>query len=178
MGKPAPPETSLLFVGTLYRKKQYFLEAKEKLQKQFGEPLMESPCLPWDYTDYYRNELGWPITRTFLFFRDTINPGDLADIKLTTHEIEYQLSEHGKRNVNLDPGYLTRSKVVLASTKNYSHRIYIGKGIYAEVTLIYNKGKYRPHLFTYRDYASDIVTEIFEQARAFLKTAESVHRCK
>jgi hypothetical protein len=88
---------------------------------------------------------------------------------LTTREIEYQLSEHEKRTVNLDPGYLTLAKVVLASTKNYSHRIFIGKGIYAEVTLIYKKGQYRPHLFTYMDYASDTVRGIFEQARDFLK---------
>ncbi|MGD1074660.1 MAG: DUF4416 family protein [Thermodesulfovibrionales bacterium] len=169
MGKIAPPETSILFVGILCRKKEYFSTAREALQKQFGDILMESPVLPWDYTDYYRDELGWPITRTFLFFRDAINTGDLADVKLTTREIEYQLSEQGKRNVNLDPGYLTLAKVVLASTKNYAHRICIGKGIYAEVTLIHRKGHYRPHLFTYTDYASDAVREIFEQARDFLK---------
>ncbi|MGD0884790.1 MAG: DUF4416 family protein [Thermodesulfovibrionales bacterium] len=169
MGKIAPLEASILFVGILFRQKECVATAREQLKQKFGDILMESPFLPWHYTDYYQDELGCPIMRTFLFFRDVINPGDLADIKLTTREIEYQLSEHEKRTVNLDPGYLTLAKVVLASTKNYSHRIFIGKGIYAEVTLIYKKGQYRPHLFTYMDYASDTVRGIFEQARDFLK---------
>jgi hypothetical protein len=168
MKKSSPPEPALLFVGTLYHKKEYLIASKEKLTGLFGEIIMESQSLDWDYSDYYKDELGWPIKRAFVFFKNNINPEALADIKLMTNDIEQQLAIGGKRNINLDPGYLTPSKVVLASTKNYSHRLCIGRGIYAEVTLIYKDNRYQPHLFTYRDYASDAYREIFAQARELL----------
>lgn len=169
MGRPAPPERTLLFVGALYNEKAYLSMAKERLKSSFGEVVMESPQYEWNYSDYYMDELGWPINRVFLFFKNKINPESLADVKLLTNGIEEQLSKVGKRNINLDPGYLTLSKVVLASTKNYSHRIYIGKGIYVEVTLLYRDGRYQPHLFTYKDYASDEYAEIFGEARKILR---------
>jgi hypothetical protein len=167
MGKPCFPDPVLLFVGTLYRDEEYLSRAKERLYGLFGESVFESPPLPWEYSDYYKGELGTPIQRTFIFFRNTINPDALCDIKLKTNEMEEDLSTGGKRNINLDPGYLTPYHVVLASTKNYSHRVYLGKGIYAEVTLLYKNNRYRPHLFTYRDYASDEYVEIFAKARKF-----------
>jgi len=169
MGKPSLPESALLFIGTLCRREEYFLEAKEKLRILFGDIVLESRPLPWEYSDYYTEELGSQIKRRFVFFRNAVNPESLADIKLKTNEIEEQFSTAGKRNINLDPGYLTPYNVVLASTKNYSHRIYIGKGIYAEVTLVYRDGRYQPHLFTYRDYAGAAHIEIFAQARKLLK---------
>jgi hypothetical protein len=168
MRKSSRPEPVLLFVATLYCAEEYFSKAKERLRNVFGDIVLESKSLSWDYSDYYTEELGSPITRRFIFFRDTIHSETLSDIKITTNEIEEQLSSGGKRNINLDPGYLTPYNVVLASTKNYSHRIYIGKGIFAEVTLVYKNGRYRPHLFTYTDFASDEYTEILAQARKLL----------
>jgi len=95
----------------------------------------------------------------------------LAQIKLKTNEIEDALSSKGKRCINLDPGYLTLSKIVLASTKNYAHRIYLGKGVYGEVTLVYvyKDSTYTPHLFTYRDYQDKTCIEMFLNVRAMLK---------
>lgn len=172
MGKPSLPEETLLFVGALYRKKEYLILVREKLAELFGEIALETPQMPWDYSSYYEDELGRPIERVFIFFRNRIDPLSLAGIKLATNEMEQQLSTEDKRNINLDPGYLTSSKVVLASTKNYSHRIYLGKGIFAEVTLVYQDGRYRPHLFTYRDYASVAYAEIFQKARKLLQPNE------
>jgi hypothetical protein len=169
MGIPSHPDPALLFIGTLYRTEEYFSEAREKLKASFGEVAFESPTFPWDYSEYYREELGSPLKRIFIFFRDLINPEALAGIKLFTNDLELQLSAGGKRNINLDPGYLTPYQVVLASTKNYAHRIYLGKGIYAEVTLIHKDGRYSPHLFTYRDYAGDEYIQLFERARIFLR---------
>ncbi len=169
MRKPSPPEPVLLFVAMLYREEQYFSAAREGLRERFGETAVESRPLPWDYSDYYSEELGSPILRRFLFFRDLIRREDLSDIKHVTIEMEGRLSTGEKRNINLDPGYLTPYNVILASTKNYSHRVYIGKGIFAEVTLVYKNGRYRSHLFTYRDYASDAYAEIFSKARQLLK---------
>lgn len=169
MGKPKPPEPVLLFVGTLYSDESYFARAKETLTESFGDILIETPKFNWDYSDYYIDELGWPIKKSFLFFKELINPEALTDIKLKTNSIEETLSSGGKRKINLDPGYLTLSKVVLASTKDYSHRIYLGEGIYAEVTLIYMNGRFQPHLFTYRDYKDEKCIRIFAEARRLLR---------
>jgi len=169
VGRPSPPDPALLFIGTLYHNEGYFSEARERLKSSLGEIAFESPALPWDYSEYYKEELGSPLTRTFIFFGDMINPEALANVKLFTNDLELRLSAEGKRNINLDPGYLTPYHIVLASTKNYAHRIYLGKGIYAEVTLIHRDGRYCPHLFTYRDYASDEYIQLFERARIFLK---------
>jgi len=163
------PETALLFVSTLYSNEEAFNRSRKILEENFGETLFVSPSLPWDYSSYYRDEIGWPLQRQFIFYKNLIDPGLLADIKLRTNEIEASLSSEGKRGINLDPGYLTLSKVVLASTKNYAHRIYLGKGIYAEVTLIYRDNTYKPHLFTYKDYQDKTHIDIFMKAREMLK---------
>lgn len=159
----------MLFAGMLYHEEEYFRRAREELRKAFGEIAMESPPSAWEVSDYYREELGWPLARAFIFFREKIDPLALPGIKCTTNDLEARLSAEGRRTVNIDPGYMTLSKVVLASTKNYSHRLYIGKGVFAELSLVHVKGKYRPHLFTYSDYASEPSIKIFEEARRFLK---------
>lgn len=169
MGRPSPPEETLLFTGALYCQGKYLSLARERLEALFGEIAIETDPISWEFSNYYEQELGRPILRNFLFFRDRINPETLGSIKLATNEIEHQLSDKGRRNINLDPGYMTSSKVVLASTKNYSHRIYLSRGIFAEVTLVYRDGRYRPHLFTYRDFCSDEYAEIFENARKLLE---------
>jgi len=171
MGKIKPPEPALLFAGTLYTDPEIFNRSKELLERNFGHILFESPPLAWDYSSYYRYELGWPIVRQFLFFKDLVDPGTLADVKIGTNEIEGLFSLDGKRRINLDPGYLTLSKIVLASTKNYAHRIYLGKGIYGEITLMYRykEGTFKPHLFTYRDYQSESCIDMFLNVREMLK---------
>jgi len=169
MGKIKAAEPALLFVSTLYSSSDIFNYSKEILEKNFGDILFISPSLPWEYSSYYKDEIGWPLFRQFIFFKNLIDPELLTDIKLKTNEIESALSSEGKRRINFDPGYLTLSKVVLASTKNYSHRIYLGKGIYGEITLIYREGIYSPHLFTYRDYQDKTHIDIFMKARETLK---------
>jgi hypothetical protein len=169
VGKIKTPERVLLFVGTLYSNADMFNHAKKILERNFEDTLFMSPSLPWNYSTYYKNELGWPIFRQFIFFKTLIDPGSLADIKIKTNEIEDALSSEGKRNINIDPGYLTLSKIVLASTKNYSHRIYLSKGIYGDVTLIYRGGTYTSHLYTYSDYQDKAYIDIFMNAREKLK---------
>jgi hypothetical protein len=166
-----PPEPALLFIGTLYSDFTIFNSSKELLKDCFGEILYESLPVPWDYSFHYRNELGSPISRQFIFFKNMLDSDTIADIKLKTIEIEDLLSLNGKRRINLDPGYLTLAKIVLASTKNYSHRIHLKKGIYGEVTLIYysKDGTFKPHLFTYRDYQDKACIDIFMHVRELLK---------
>jgi hypothetical protein len=169
VGKIKNSEPALLFISTLYINEDAFNRSKKILEENFGKILFISPSLPWDYSSYYKDEIGWPLSRQFIFFKTLIDPGLLADIKLKTNEIEASLSPEGKRTINLDPGYFTLSNVVLASTKTYAHRIYLGKGIYAEVTLIYKDNSYKPHLFTYRDYQDKTHIDVFLKAREMLK---------
>lgn len=171
MRKARHPEQALLFLGTLYSDDPTFSEATRILSAQFGEVLLSSAAADWNHSAHYRDELGWPIRRQFLFFSSVIDTGSLADIKLKTIEIEDSLSTEGRRRINLDPGYITLAKVVLASTKNYSHRIYLGKGIFAEITLIYRTADrtYTPHLFTYTDYQEKSNIDLFLRARYELK---------
>lgn len=171
MGKIRPPEAALLFVGALYSEPEIFLHAKDALERNLGDGLSVSPPLPWEYSACYRDELGLSIKRRFIFFKDLFDTGTLADIKIRTNEIEGSFSIGGKRRINLDPGYITLAKVVLASTKNYSHRINLGKGIYGEVTLMYaeKEGTFRSHLFTYRDYREKSCIDMFLSTRGILK---------
>jgi len=169
MGRVKAPEPALLFIGTLYSDAAIFKRSKEILGKNFGDVLLESPSTAWEYSSYYKDELGWPLFRQFIFFRNLIDPGILSDTKLKANDIEDALSSEGKRCINLDPGYLTLSKIVLASTKNYAHRIYLGKGIYGEVSLLFKDGVYNSYLYTYRDYQDKTSIDIFMNARALFK---------
>jgi hypothetical protein len=169
MGKPSPPEPSLLFTGILYHDNSSLSRAREMLVSSCGDIFLESESYPWDYSVYYRDELGGPVNRAFIFFKNLIDPGILADVKLMTNDIEAALSVKGKRTINIDPGCLTLAKVVLASTKNYAHRIYLNKGIYAEVTLVFGDGTYKPHIFTYRDYQDIESVAVLLKAREMLK---------
>jgi hypothetical protein len=171
MGKIRFPEAALLFIGALYSDPEIFVASQKILEKTFGESLLVSPPLPWDYSVHYRDELGSPIKRQFIFFKNLFDTGTLADIKISTNSIEDSFSVNGKRRVNLDPGYITLAKIVLASTKNYSHRINLGKGIYGEITLLYieKEGTFKKHLFTYRDYQEKSCIDLFLNARGLLK---------
>ncbi len=169
MGKVGKPEDAILFIGMLYSDPALLNSVRQTLESEFGDPLTVSDASKWDYSEYYRDELGWPLLRTFIFFKKLIDPGSLADIKIRTNEIEESFSVGDKRRVNLDPGYLTPSKIVLASTKNYSHRVYLGKGIYGEITLHYQNRTFRPHIFTYRDYRAKSCIDMFINVRSLLK---------
>ncbi|BCB96628.1 hypothetical protein JZK55_15500 [Dissulfurispira thermophila] len=172
MGSPTPPDKALLFIGTLFSNEDYYIEAQQSLERIFGEIVMETPAIKWDFSDYYKDELGESIYRRFVFFKKLIHQENLSTIKLITNELEKSLSSDvngvRRRNINLDPGYLTPAKIVLASTKDYSHRIYLKDGIYAEVTLIFKKGQFIPHINTYRDYQDEKYLRIFMIARKLL----------
>lgn len=140
-------------------------EAKARMSEEFGPVDYESELLTFDHTTYYAPEFGEKLVRKFLSFSNLIDPGELAEIKRITNGMEMEWAIDGKRRVNLDPGYVSYSKLVLATTKDRDHRIYLGKGIYAEVTLHYRKGTFRPWPWTYPDYASGKYIEIFNEIR-------------
>lgn len=158
-------EKALLFVGILSAETFLSLELIGQLKDLFGAILLETAPSLWQTSRYYEQEMGTPLFRSFLFFRDSYDPARLAETKHFTIGIESRNAENGKRRVNIDPGYMTPSKIVLASTKNYAHRILLGKGIYAEVTLVFRRGRFEPFWYTYRDYCDDEQIALFSRVR-------------
>lgn len=169
MGRIMPPEKAMLFVGFLYNDTLIFKKSLDILTEVYGEILFISEQMYWNYSEYYKSELGDNILRQFVFLKNLIDPATIVDIKLQTNKFEEIFTVDNKRKINIDPGYVTLSKIILATTKNYSHRIYLGKGIYAEATLIYKNNTYLPFFYTYRDYKEKKYIDIFMKARNELK---------
>lgn len=162
-------EDAVIFIASLFSCRETFEAAVPKLQDLFGHIYYRSPSLPWNYSTYYNAELGTPLFRSFMFFEPIVNTDCLADAKLSVVEVENSLSMEGNRGLNLDPGYMSLAKVVLASRKNYSHRIYLGKGVFCELELFYQDGKFNPLPYTYFDYRDDTFIRFFADARRLLK---------
>ncbi len=165
MGKIEKHSPVKLIVGFIFRDKTALKKARAFLENQFGRIDFESKILPFNYTAYYEDEFGRDLKRVFISFQDLILPQELARIKITTNIIEKKLSRKGSRLINIDPGYLTLAKLVLASTKDYIHRIYLNRGIYAEITLFYTGRSFRPREWTYPDYQTPEYIAIFKQIR-------------
>jgi hypothetical protein len=165
VGQIHPPLPVKLIVPMLAAQGEAFQHAEEMLVERYGPLDYRSIDLPFDFTDYYTAELGTGILRRFLAFRDLIDPGEIAGIKVHTNELEQALADGQTRAVNLDPGYICGGKLVLATTKDQSHRIYLGHGIYAEVTLTYRARAFRPLPWTYPDYASPGYHKVFNLIR-------------
>ncbi len=169
MGTPHPPEKALLFMALLFASTETADAVLPVLEGRFGDILMETPAGSWSHSHYYDRELGTPVLRRFIFFRSLFDAALLPDIKLETNGLEDAFSLDGKRRINIDPGYVTSSKVVLASAKDYSHRLYLGKGIYGELALYFQGNRFNPMHYTYQDYKDAKGLAMFEGARRELK---------
>jgi len=147
----------------------------QELRADIGDVVLKSDAIPFKHTTYYNKEMGDDLLRQWYGFDKLVTPDVLAEIKIRTNEIEKRyVNKNGGREVNIDPGLISMSNLVLASTKNYSHRIYLGQGIYAEVTLIYRNQQFNPLEWTYPDYEEASTLEFFSRVRAVLKEKLSV----
>jgi hypothetical protein len=154
-----------LIVGMFAAREELFEAVRGELASAYGAVDQASPVWAFDFTTYYAEEFGDDLLRQFLSFSELVDPGRLAEIKLHTNALEQTYAHEGKRQINLDPGYIELSKLVLATTKNHQHRIYLGQGIYAEVTLRYVRKSFRPWEWTYPDYRTDHHIEFFNHVR-------------
>jgi hypothetical protein len=157
MSRPTEPPPAKLIVGLLFRSADVQLRILDLLSERFGPLDMLTESIPFSYTTYYEREMGPDILRQVASFEDLVNPVDLPEIKLATNRIELEFSVQGRRTVNVDPGLLTEERLILASGKNFTHRVYLRDGVYADLTLIYQKGAYRPLQWTYADYREPIL---------------------
>ena len=165
MGKIKKHPPVKLIVGFIFKDQTAQDKALFFLKRLFGKIDFESQTLSFQHTDYYQKEFGTGLKRKFISFKKLILPQDLAKIKNITNKIENKLSLRSLRRVNIDPGYLDLAKLILASTKDYRHRIYLGRGIFADVTLFFQNHAFRPLECTYPDYATREYSAIFNQIR-------------
>lgn len=159
MATASQAEPVRFFCGILASDANAMASARQILSAEWGEPDVDSGVMPFDFTDYYREQTGGGILRAFLGFPGDFPPDALAGRKVRANAIEIEMASslpghHPPRPVNLDPGYLAPGKMVLASAKDFAHRVYLSDGIYAEVTLQYRQGRFMSLPWTFPDYAS------------------------
>ncbi len=157
MGAIKSPVPGKLFVGMISADADLFTQAAGKLVCQFSAVDLKSEIIHFSHSAYYSQEMGEGLLRQWISIKEFIAQDDLPQVKLWTNKLDAELADNGRRRINLDPGYLTAAKVVLASTKDFSHRIYLSQGIYAEVTLSYNRSLgWTPCKWTYPDYKDNL----------------------
>lgn len=158
MGELRNPNFVQPLAGLLADSQEMLERAGEALRRKFGPVQAVSQSVPFKHSDYYAGEMGADLLRQFVVFVELQSPDELADWKTASNLLERELglNERNGRRVNIDPGYLAPGKLVLASTKDHEHRIYLRKGIFAEVTLRIRDGRFQPWDWTYPDYREAI----------------------
>jgi len=158
-----------LFVGVLVSDASLIPRVDARLQERFGPADHRSSVIPFRFTDYYTSQMGETIDRVFISFENLIDAALLPQIKHQTNSMEEHFSSESgvavSRPVNLDPGYLENAKIVLASTKNFYHRMYLGNGIFGEVTMHFKNHSFEYFPWTYPDYQSREYVEFFLKLR-------------
>ena len=152
MSIPREPPSAKLIAGLLFNDFAVRDQALETLFRRYGPFDFLSEPQHFTHTTYYNREMGPNILRQVCSFLNLVRPEDLPDVKLYTNQLETHLSQDGKRRVNIDPGLLSEERLILATGKNYTHRVYLRSGIYADLTLVFQNGAYRALPWTYPDY--------------------------
>lgn len=172
MGQPGPPEPVLLLLAAFSRYEEALAWARDRAAQAWGPIALESATFEFSQTDYYEATMGSPLKKLFFALAQPIAPDRLAGVKLQTNEWERDyaaLDVHPEpRPLNLDPGYIAPGKLVLASTKDHAHRIYLAHGIYAEATLQYKHRRWHAHPWTYADYRREDYQQFFSACRDYL----------
>ena len=175
MSRPKNPNLVKLIISLITGEDDIVKPVLKKLEARLGSVDILSERLDFNHTDYYRDEMGERLFRKIASFEKLIKPDELADIKLFTNSVEDESclplppsqrgAGGGKRIINIDPGYISMEKMVLASCKNFAHRIYLKKGIYADLTLIYKAGGFQSLEWTFPDYAKDNIKRLLQGMR-------------
>ena len=148
-----------LVAAVLHQTEGALAEAYQWLEKTFSRIDIKGNYFPFQVSDYYEPEMGANLKRGIISFEELIHPGKLAENKLKTRELEQRLAEDGNRQVNIDIGYLDMYKVVLASFKGRSNKIYMSEGIWADIVLVFEKGDFTTLNWGFPDFKSGIYNE-------------------
>lgn len=169
MAAPHEPVMVTPLVALLYGSEEQYDAAREALEGRFGPVDLTSRPFRFTSTDYYAAQMGAHLKRRFLTFLRRADAAELASWKLFSNELEGKLAARfaggPPRPVNVDPGYVTGAKLVLASTKDFAHRIYLRDGIFAEITLRFRDGAWQAHEFTFPDFRAETYHSFLKQAR-------------
>jgi hypothetical protein len=166
LGAIATPPLSLFFVAVTHTKNVDKQAILRRLEEAFGKIMTVSESFDFTFTDYYEKEMGRELTKFLAAFKSLEQEDALAGHKLGAVEIEKEfLDEAGNRKVNIDPGFMSQARVILSSSKNFAQRIYLGRGVFAEVTLLYHSPDFTSLPWTYPDYQSPYVKNFLKRVR-------------
>ncbi len=165
MSTPKEPDQAKLVISLLRNDKQILDEVLPVVEESFGALDMLSPWFDFQFTSYYEKEMGAPLFRRMAVYKDLIRQDQLAAAKVFTNTIEKRWQNKSRRSLNIDPGYLLLSRFILATGKDFSHRIYLDQGIYGDLTLLYQGGGFKSLAWTYPDYAGEEMTGFLTQIR-------------
>lgn len=168
MSRPHPPKKSLLVMGVLAKDKSLFKNIHQDMKRLWGECIYLSKWLNFSHTDYYKNEMGDGLKRRLILFKNLSDIENLVQVKYDSWELEKKYLKNGNREINIDPGFLSLDKFILLTGKNYSHRIYLGKGVYADLTLLYKNNSFVSFDWTYLDYQSEEIINFLLKSRSYL----------
>jgi hypothetical protein len=171
MDKTGPPVAVKPILGVLAQQREGLESTLKLVEPLLGPADLSSDPESFDFTDYYRREMGEGLWRQYHSFTRFIPPGSLAALKKTTMQLERKTAattdgDGLKRRLNLDPGYLTGDQLVLATTKPARYRIYLNDGIYGDLELYYEKGSFHPYEWTYPDYRHPDAIAFFNRVRS------------
>jgi hypothetical protein len=169
MAAPQTPSPVKLVIAVLHSDENLLAKAQMQMTEKFGPIDFTSQSFSFEVTTYYVPEMGSPQIRLFCSFEKLISPGDLAHIKLITNALEDELAINGRRKMNLDPGYLDTDKFVLASAKYNGQKIYLADGIWADLTLHYEKGHFSPYPWSFADFRGGEYEKTFLRIREIYK---------
>ncbi len=165
MGIIQQPQPVKFFAGITFSPETDVPTVLNALQKILGEIDVQTEKVDFSFTRYYEREMGPGLKKFWVGFAALRDPGDLALIKRKTNAIEADFMENNRRRVNIDPGYIEKAKMILASTKNFSHRIYLGRSIYGDLQYRYRQGTFTFLEWTYPDYQSKTALDFFMTLR-------------
>ena len=167
MGAVLDFEGEKLIIGVIYHDKEVLEKALKILEEEFGEieDASEEYSFSKEFSSYYDGELGGEGIRRIYSFKELIDPARQAQIKTRTNQIEVQFSGDGRRLINLDPGFISHGRLLLATTKKTGFRIPLSDGIYTELTLFYARGNWQKLPWTYRDYQTKKVQDFLTKVR-------------
>jgi hypothetical protein len=165
----AEPAPVLPILGVLGADGQLAEQAIAAFSELHGEVALRGPVVPFDDTDYYEPELGSALTRQYLAFSALFAAEQLAELKEQATELEQRFAAAGRRRINLDPGYIDATKVVLASYKVGPQKLHVGRGVWADLVLWYSHGQFQRLPWTFPDLQSEAHLPLFERARGHYK---------
>lgn len=157
---------AVLIIASMYNNIQNYELSLKELEKEFGIINTISSEYIFSHSNYYNKEMGDDIKKRFLVFENMIERDYITQVKKITDSIEKKYANNDNRSVNLDPAILTLENFILATNKNFTHRIYLKDGVFADLTLIYKKKEgYSKLPWTYADYSSEYTIDFLNKIR-------------